>query len=676
MGNYLHKYLIRAALVVTCAIILIIITVSWSANAFVNASKKEIEQQLENFFDKKVNIENISYLLPHSILIENLVIFNNYPTENTSFARVKEIKIGFSLFEFINKREFSITNIHLKQTKANYHLISCFVQENMGKIITFIKSLSKDQNINLTVKNTILDLAQEDKNNTCLYIDSTLKINNNSLTGFGLAKLEKNNSTADKNKIEPARKALSYNLKGSFTEEGFLVDNLELKTDKFNSKLWGSIQGNALRLNGFLLSNTLINNGPSRKPGLNILEKLKKLIFNRSSKHIVGVSTADLNVFNIDCLVAFILPKIEIKHVDFTLNGVPISLKGSITLLNPASIELTLSSYPGQHHLTRARNPKRFDLKTTGTLKDYKFNGKITLDFFRMTKHKKMLQKTKTFVKNLFFTINSQGILTMRCQEANLTYASGTNLHKASFYDFNACFKMKNKQTISAVFDSKIYDGFLKGTGIIDTAKTPFKNSFSLTIRDVSAQKLNSMLVYFPSIHGRSLSAMTYQNFPQSELKGKLVIKDGLLDNLKLFKWLADFFNMPALKKIYFNTLSADFLVNDELAHLDKISLDSNEVSLKGYFTLYDDNLTSGKFSLGLSRNLLKTSPKFRSLLNHIDKNVPSLNINFQLSGLFDAVNFKWLNSDFKQEIRRLIPDFIERGIERKVENAVEDIFK
>jgi len=47
------------------------------------------------------------------------------------------------------------------------------------------------------------------------------------------------------------------------------------------------------------------------------------------------------------------------------------------------------------------------------------------------------------------------------------------------------------------------------------------------------------------------------------------------------------------------------------------------------------------------------------------------LEFDFQLSGLKDAVNFKWLESEFKARLRESIPGFIERGLERKVEDVI-----
>ena len=77
---------------------------------------------------------------------------------------------------------------------------------------------------------------------------------------------------------------------------------------------------------------------------------------------------------------------------------------------------------------------------------------------------------------------------------------------------------------------------------------------------------------------------------------------------------------------------------------------------------------------MSLLREILKDSPKFKSLLRILGEDVQSIAFDFQLSGLFDAMNFKWLETDFKRGLKGAIPSFMERGIERRIERAIKDI--
>jgi hypothetical protein len=55
-------------------------------------------------------------------------------------------------------------------------------------------------------------------------------------------------------------------------------------------------------------------------------------------------------------------------------------------------------------------------------------------------------------------------------------------------------------------------------------------------------------------------------------------------------------------------------------------------------------------------------------------KDAEAVNFAFQLSGLYKSPNFKWLESDFKDKIKKMLPGFMERGIEKKIERAVQSI--
>ena len=55
-------------------------------------------------------------------------------------------------------------------------------------------------------------------------------------------------------------------------------------------------------------------------------------------------------------------------------------------------------------------------------------------------------------------------------------------------------------------------------------------------------------------------------------------------------------------------------------------------------------------------------------------ENVPTRQISAK--GLFDEMNFRWLDSRFKSNLQKAIPNFIERGIERKVEKVIDQLHK
>jgi len=384
----------------------------------------------------------------------------------------------------------------------------------------------------------------------------------------------------------------------------------------------------------------------------------------------------DLNIYDLACRIKFGFPRIDVENLSFSLKDIPFRVKGNIFFSRPPLLNLKFSSFPNQPPEVRVNNPERFDMVVKGTSQEDKFNGEIGLDFVRKTKTRSSLVELKTIFENLTFFISHNKGVNISFESATLSYKLGNNLYNIILKDFITLFYPEDKIIRFSKFDCKFYDGFVEGKGVIDITQVPFKSSFDINISDVGVNKLRSLLTYCSKIHGNLSSQILYRSFPSSRLFGKLLINDGLLDNMQFFKWVADFLRIRSLKRITFDTLSAEFEVNEEGSHLEQILLESKEVNFNGYFTLYENDFVSSELSLLLSKGLLNESSKLRRLTAYLDKDTPSLSFNFRLSGLFQSMNFKWLASDFKQILQDLLPYRIERKLETDIEKIVESISK
>lgn len=199
----------------------------------------------------------------------------------------------------------------------------------------------------------------------------------------------------------------------------------------------------------------------------------------------------------------------------------------------------------------------------------------------------------------------------------------------------------------------------------------PFRYSFNCEIKEVNVDELVSLPPSLPKLAGTLETRIRYRSHCQPNLSGNITIDNGYLNNVEFLRWFADFFNIPSLQKLDFNKLTISFLVDNNFVHLNKIDLDSKDVTLSGYFKLDNTDWGSGKLSLTLSKELLEASPNFQSLLRHLKLDPASLSFDFQFSGPLQAMNIKWLESDFKKELCRIIPDSIERDLDKKIEDAL-----
>src|SRR3989338_7250223 len=142
----------------------------------------------------------------------------------------------------------------------------------------------------------------------------------------------------------------------------------------------------------------------------------------------------------------------------------------------------------------------------------------------------------------------------------------------------------------------------------------------------------------------------------------------GMTSGYAFLDWLGDTFAAPSVKNLNFYNSSFKFLVTRKNEGLSEIIFKSRLLGLKGYYLVDKDNMVSSKMSVTFSRSLTKESSKMRTVFGLYDKTMPAITFDFQLSGNENALNFQWLPSEAKRKIQDRIPNFIERGIERKID--------
>ncbi|MBL7081935.1 MAG: AsmA family protein [Candidatus Omnitrophica bacterium] len=654
----------------------IIIIASFFLNNFLAAQKNTIEQNLSHFINQKISIEGTLFLPPHFIILKNVAISETNQSVERQPVFIERVKCTLSLPMLIIKRDFAIVNIYLDKPNINY----LFIKENFEEILEAFNSLDQKEPLRIGLKRARLNMPQKTKPTRWLTADATLTINpDKSILSSGSINL---NGLFIKDKFKkgnliPEVTSLCYNFHIVSTKDGLIIENLDFKSSQFYTKLWGKLKKNILITNGFLCFGGALKNNISSQNFYILIDRLKRLLLFRGKAFpptIMGLSGDVFNIYDLACVAKLSFPSIDIENLSFTLKNIPFCLKGVISLSESPALNLTFSSFVNQPQHLRFNNPKAFDINMTGNLQERKFNGAAIINFLRKTKGGHSWEKVETTFENLTVSDGFDTDIMLSLKGMDLTYASGDNLYNIFLKDFTAFVNLENKKIKFVKLNAKLADGFLDGMGVLDISRIPLRSSFDINIKDVEVGSLPGLLLYCSKIYGNFSSQIDYRNYPALELSGKLEIKDGLLDNLIFFKWAADFLKVPSLKQINFDTLSAEFSVTNENVSLHRICLNSKEVSIKGYFTLYENDLVSSRLSLGLSKKLLRDSPKLSPLINYLDKDVPSVSFNFQLSGLSQAMNFKWLESDFKEGLMDLLPSWMERGIEAKIEKIIETL--
>lgn len=624
-----HKYFIKLKklLFFCCALVL---SLTIAANIILALYKNRIIQTLNNHFFRPVSVENIFYLPPNLIVLKGFSI-----SENKIRQKILNIPISctpFSLSSLLLNRNFQITSAYSLGLNIDLNRFLSFTKENFTQILDFLTHLpnrdfrliARGIAINSSGKNIYPDNAKADLN---------LKIDGTAISALG---------SAGKN---------LFSLQGSLAEKQINIDNFKLRGKDTNGQFRGKLSPSVVEFKGFVLMNNL---NPEQWPGLK-----------------------DVLILDIDSRITMTSEQIKIERLNFSINNNPVRLTADIFLNKPLTCNLKFSSDFRGLDNKRAERLKNITLIAGITSHDdqtIRLDGSLNIDSPEQNKESLPLEKLKLDVKNALLGFKESSGLKMAASQIDLFSQTSANTYNINLENFSAEYARPDKDLQAVNFSAQLYDGTLQGRGQIKIRQFMPLISADIQVKDVSAEKLDGLLIHFSKVRGKLSSQMFFTNYPQLVLKGLAHIRDGSLNNFEFLKWLANLFDLPSLKKIEFSTASADFIADKEGAGMYNMDLNSTDVKIKGYFRLKESDMVSSKVFLSLRSSLLQKSPRFAVLLRLINAKQELIKFNFQLSGNLHGMNFQWLKSDFKDELQKAIPNFAKRGFEKKVEKVIESI--
>jgi len=668
MVSYLRRYVIKSLAVILGGIAILIVSIVLVANNIFFDSSQRISQRIESHINQKVSIGDLRYVFPKSFILSNFTISENQKPADKTLISVKNIKIIFSLVNFLSGQPLKIEGISFHEPKSDYDAFTYFINDNLEELINIFLSLPKGETVTISIKKALLEFTGEDTS-SYISLNAKAKIKDKDIISLGKASfwIESN----DEKDLFSEPKFFGYNFEFQLADKGFLVKNLEIKGQDSYLKLWGPFKGEYLQLSGFSYFGNLFDNENNSGVIARIINKFRR----KHLANLIGQLPADFNIFDIDCRLRFTFPKTQIEKLNFSFNKIPCSISGDIFLEKPLRLELDFYSYPPYMSRNALNDSKKLYLKIKGNFKKDKFNGKINTIFPQSTNIPQARDNLEIDVTNLSFNLYPKDNPALSLDGASFRYRTQDKSHGFFLNDLEATFGFETNKGFRYIdFKSKIYDGSLGGKAIFDMNEFPIKTDVHFNLKNLSLNNLGDLSYHFSKVYGICNAYAYYKNYPYPKLIGQAKVGKGYLDNLDFCKWLVDFFGTPSLGRIDFESLSTDFQIfhiSNRIISLNAADLNGSQIKLKGHFYFYLDDLVSGNMSLAMPWGLLKTSPKFKSLIRILGKEVPFVTFDFKLSSLATAMNFKWLDSEFRTKLKDSIPDFIERGVERKIEGFI-----
>ena len=670
----LRKYVIKFSVWICAVIFVCILIVSLSFNIILANSKRAITQAFDGDLTHTITIGKIFYVFPRTIILKDVVMQDRSSKAIKPFA-FPRADLKLSVFDFFVKWKVSVTRMLLEGADLDHAQFYDFLKNNGQTILSILRQFPK-KNFRIHIKDVKFHLTENQDPPGFWTTDFLLMIKGDMMTGFGMIRQDRYHFSRGKEKARAITQGLPlrFDFKALLNRSGFTIENLTLERKNFYSQLWGESDGSRLLLNGFLFVNAVSPEDVYPKPFTRLVKRIKE---GKAQPGIFSSMAGDLTppiyLLDINCHLRMSFPQIDIERLWFTVNNVSVNVTGGIVFADPTPINLNFSFYPSRLSTDRAKYMKKIDVGISGLYQNKTFHSQARMDIYLADHDGRSHdpEKIAARLNDVRFLLNKHGRITMDMGEGSFSFWANANEHRINLQNLQASLNYQDYPLKTLEVHSPFYGGSLWGRAWFNTTQFPLKITAVGSLKDVEVNHLDDLLVHFSKFHGRLSSKIYFNNHPQLSLNGDIQIERGHLKDFEFFKWLADAFALPQLRAIDFERAFSNFSVKMESAGLSNISLESKDVGAHGYFMINRDELVSSKLSLNFSRGLLHKSPKFRPILKLFRRNVPSLIFDFQLSGNQHAMNFQWLQSDFKQKIQRRIPDFIERQIEGNIDKML-----
>ena len=640
-----------------------------SINLYVNSFRRPLEAWLSRGIASNVMIGHIGYVFPHYIVADKVRIFKRYGQTQKVAVFVRKVVLPLNLLKSLVLKKPVVEKMYIDGADVFYSEAAALLEENGKKITRFMALLPRPDNFKVE-STCVLILPPKSDAAVRVHVFNTFEIDRAKLFDFGEVKIERMFLL---NKAHPVIREvmpLAYNCELFSTKEGFEIEKLEIKRHNIYSKLWGNYRNDTLQLNGFLYTGHFFAEAPGLRYRQNVFDQDLGFTRKDRSAKVIGSSPLDLNIFDIACTVKVAYPTVEIKPLSFSLGNIPLAINGKFTLGDQVQADLLLQSFPARQD-NRASDRRCFDVSMQGALSQGIYNGKCIFDYAGKSGESTVPGRVALDFKNLEFYYTHDDYLKMSAEKINFSQTAKAYKHDLEFSNFSALFGLKDEKVKTVSLRSRLYDGLTSVDGRLDLSGAQAVWDFDTVVRTVTVMKLDSLIKQFGNVEGRLNSRFHWHWGQSSTLKGRIAVKGGILHDYDFFVWLASTFGLPELRNVNFDFLSLGFFIDDKGAKLDNINLKSKRIAARGYYGV-NNGMVASKIVLAIPRDELAKSEKFMPLVKLVGRNMPIFDFDFQLSGPAGAMNFKWLDSEFKGKLKKAIPGFVERGIERQVENILD----
>lgn len=667
-----NRFLFWAAII----LVLCVLVVSIIFNILLGLNKTKIVDAANTLISDQLDVGYMAYIFPNIVVIKNAVIVPNDDLDPARVIKFPTVITEFSIREFVLRQNVAVQKIKLYGPYIHHEYFSDFLKRNGKQLLDFLLQLPR-VDFRFSIKEALWDFTVGAGNPDHVQLNFVFWMKKDTVWVQGAARKDKY-VYAPKHKTRWQRQAaglpLEFDFKGVWAGEGLFIDHLALTRKNIYLKLWGSLFKEKLQLNGFSFLNTY------PKEEYQIVRSAKQ--FDRIREHLrktpkpVAVDyfqDKDLYIMDIDCLARIFMPRIEVERLNFNFNDVPVAIKGTLLFDEPFSADLDIGLDPARSKNFAMKNLNKIQWHLTGASdgKVFTSDNDVHISFAKAKNSNFPIAKIDSTLKGLRFLLDQYARPSARLNRAETTITAGENLHKLFLENVVISLNALKRTLRLLEVKSPFYGGKLAGKFWLTSGQPAPKIDGAIVLSDVDVRQLDELFFDFTKAEGKLFGRVHLTSVPRLNLDGQFDMYNGRLKNFAFFQWLADTFNLPSLQQVDFNQVSSGFTADMDALKFKGILLSSENVNINGNFAIDKNSFVTSYLSLAFSKKLLAESAKFRPILRIFGEDIPMVVFDFQLSGRQEAMNFQWMPSPHKNMIQERIPNFVERTIERRIDEMM-----
>lgn len=716
MPPFRIKFLSWAAV----AAVLVILVVSITFNILLGLNKARLVDAVNARIEDRFDAGYLAYVFPNIVIIKNAVLAPNDDAAGGGrggVVRFPTVTAEFSILEFVLRQNVAVQKIKMYSPYFHHGYFSDFLKRNGRQLMEFLLQLPRID-FRFSVKEALWDFTAGAERPDDVRLNFVFRIKKDAVWIRGTARKDQYAYTARRPGHGRARQRrsvgtpLEFDFHGVWAGEGLFIDHLAFNRKNIYLKVWGSLIRGKLQLNGFSFLNTYPREEyqitKPVKQSERILEYLRK-----AHKPPAGVNLQDKDVYlmDMDALAQIDLPRVELRRLNFNFNDVPVGIKGVLFFkeLFEADLDIELDPARSKNFPVKNLNPVRWHLAGASDGKAFTSDSEMYVSFDKTKNPNFPVEKIDGRFKGLRFLLDeharpsarlnrAEAAITLQPEGRGLKSADerpsgripphrreeegaaplagwgstvAADIHKLYLEDAAVSFNTLSRTLRLWEVNAPFYGGRLAGKIWLTTGLAIPKIDGAIVLNGVDVHQLDELFFDFARAEGRLSGRVHLTSVPRLNLDGQFDMDSGRLKNFSFFQWLADTFNLPSLQQVDFRRVSSGFAADMDTLRFKKILLISENVDIRGDFAVDRNSLVSSYLTLAFSKKLLGESVKFRPILKIFGGDIPMVVFDFQLSGRQDALNFQWLPSEHKSMIQQRIPNFIERIIERDVDEMM-----